>query len=316
MTATYLPPIRSAIVAAPSRFAASRGTGSALAIAVLLALLPAAAVRAQTPPAGTSPAPSFEVASIKPNRSGDMSMSIMFQPGRFVATGMAVKQLITMAYDIKDFQVTGGPGWIDADRFDIDAKEPEGFAEGLDKLPRDQRRAKLGQLIQSLLADRFALKVSHATKELPVYALVVAKSGPKIQAAKPGDTYPNGIKGPDGRALGHGGMMRMGPGQLTGQGLPIASLVGLLSQQLGRDVLDQTNLKGNYDFDLRWTPDQVPAGMPMGPEGPKPVEGPPPDTSGPSIFTAIQEQLGLKLESTKGPVEILVIDHIERPSEN
>ena len=102
--------------------------------------------------------------------------------------------------------------------------------------------------------------MSHGTKELPVYALVVAKNGPKLQEAKPGDTYPNGIKGPDGRALGHGGMMRMGPGQLTGQGVPMTFLVQQLSQQLGRTVLDQTGLKGNYDFTLKWTPDQSPAG--------------------------------------------------------
>lgn len=173
-------------------------------------------------------------------------------------------------------------------------------------------------MIQSLLADRFKLKVSHSTRELPVYALVVAKTGPKLHDAKPGDTYPNGIKGPDGRPVGGAGMMRMRPGQLIGQGFSIASLAGLLSQQLGRTVMDQTGLKGNYDFTLQWTSDQRPVAMPAGPVGVSSgADGvPPSDSSGPSIFTALQEQLGLKLESTKGPVDIIVIDHIERPSEN
>jgi uncharacterized protein (TIGR03435 family) len=275
-------------------------------------------IRAQSPPTTAAAPPSFEVASIKPNRSGDMRMGIRFQPGRFNASGATVKQLITLAYDVRDFQVSGGPSWISSDKYDIDAKEPDALAEELAKLPPDQRREKMGLLMQSLLADRFQLRVSHGTKELPVYALVIAKNGPKIQEAKPGDSYPNGMKGRDGRALGHGGMIGMAPGQLTGQGVPLVFLVQQLAQQLGRRVLDQTGLKGNYDFTLKWTPDQSSAAMLQGPPGggPGPDNAPPPDSSGPSIFTAIQEQLGLKLESTKGPVETLVIDHVAQPSEN
>jgi uncharacterized protein (TIGR03435 family) len=274
-------------------------------------------LRAQSPPAAAA-APSFEVASIKPNRAGDNRIGIRFQPGRFTTTGSTVKQLIGLAYNVRDFQVTGGPSWISSDRYDIDAKEPEGFSEELQKLPPDQRRGKLGLLIQSLLADRFQLKLSHGTKELPVYALVVAKDGPKIQEAKPGDAYPNGIKRPDGRPAGSAGMMAMGPGELTGQGVPITFLVQQLSQQLGRKVLDQTGLKGIYDLNLKWTPDPGSAAMMQGPPGagPAPDNAPPPYTSGPSIFTAVQEQLGLKLEATKGPVEILIIDHVAQPSEN
>jgi uncharacterized protein (TIGR03435 family) len=285
---------------------------------VVFGLVSAAQIRAQSPPMAAAPALSFEVVSVKPNRSGDMRTGIRFQPGRFTSTGSTVKQLIGLAYNVRDFQVTGGPSWISSDKFDIDAKEPDGFTEELQKLPPDQRREKMGLLLQSLLADRFQLKVSHGTKDLPIYALVVAKNGPKIQAAKPGDTYPNGMKAPDGRVLGHGGMMGMSPGQLTGQGVPLAFLVQQLAQQLGRNVLDQTGLKGNYDFTLKWTPDQGSPGMFQSPPGagPAPDNAPPPDTSGPSIFTAVQEQLGLKLESTKGPVEILIIDHVEKPSEN
>jgi uncharacterized protein (TIGR03435 family) len=291
---------------------------AAIAGPVVFGLINASQICAQSTPATRAPLPSFEVASIKPNRSADMRIGIRFMPGRFTTTGATVKQLITLAYDVRDFQVSGGPSWISTDKYDIDAKEPDALADELAKLTPDQRHEKMELLIQSLLADRFQLKVSHGTKELPVYALVVAKNGPKIQEAKPGDTYPNGMKGPDGRALGHGGIMRMGSGQFTGQGVPMIFLVQQLSQQLGRTVVDQTGLKGNYDFTLKWTPDQTAPGMIMVPPGggPGPDNPPSPDSSGPSIFTAVQEQLGLKLESTKGRVEIIVIDHVEKPSEN
>jgi uncharacterized protein (TIGR03435 family) len=174
----------------------------------------------------------------------------------------------------------------------------------------------MGLMVQGLLADRFQLKVSHATKDLPVYALVVAKNGPKLHEAKPGDTYPNGIRGLDGVA--HPGMMRMGPGQLTGQALEMGALTTVLSQQLGRTILDHTGLKGQYDISLQWTPDVGEGMMFGGPAGPKPPgENPaPPESTGPSIYTALQEQLGLKLDSTKGPVEIVVVDRVEQPSEN
>ncbi len=290
---------------------------AAVAGPVVFGLVNAPQIRAQSSQTPSAPLPSFEVASIKPNRSEALWISTRFLPGRFTETGMTAKQLIALAYDVRDFQVSGGPSWISSDKYDIEAKEPDSLADELPKLLPDQRREKLGLMIQSLLADRFELKVSHGTKDLSVYALVVAKNGPKLQEAKPGDTYPNGIKDADGRPVGQARIMQMGRGQLTGQGLPIASLVRVLSQQLGRTVVDQTGLKGNYDFTLQWTPDQSQA-IPMGPEGGKPAteSAPPPDSSGPSIFTAIQEQLGLKLEPTKGPVDIIVIDHIERPSEN
>jgi uncharacterized protein (TIGR03435 family) len=171
-------------------------------------------------------------------------------------------------------------------------------------------------MLQALLADQFKLKVSHQREEHPVYALAVAKNGSKLREAKPGDTYPNGIKDEAGHAVGRTWWMERG--HLIGQGVSMESLVGLLSQYLARTVLNQTGLTGDYDFTLRWTPDQGEGAILKGPEGGKPGtdNAPPPESSGPSIFTAIQEQLGLKLESTTGPVEIVVIDHVERPSEN
>jgi uncharacterized protein (TIGR03435 family) len=289
---------------------------AAVAGPVVFGLLNIPQGRAQSPQRTGAPSPSFEVVSIKPNRSEELRISIGFQPGRFIASGTTVKQLIALAYDVRDIQVSGGPSWVDSERYNIDAKEPDSVVEELPKLPPAERGEQLRLMVQSLLADRFKLKLRHESKEHPVYALVVAKNGPKLQEAKPGDTYPNGMKGPDG--VGRAGMMNMGPGQLTGQGLPMESLARLLSQQLGRTVLDQTGLKGNYDFTIQWTPDQSQPAMLKGPEGGKPAtdNAPPPESSGLSLFTAIQEQLGLKLESRKGPVEFLVIDHVEKPSEN
>jgi uncharacterized protein (TIGR03435 family) len=150
---------------------------------------------------------------------------------------------------------------------------------------------------------------------LPIYELVVAKSGSKLKESMPGDAHDNGIKGSNGP--GRGGMMRMGRGQVSGQGIPAASLANLLSQQLQQTVIDKTELTGKYDFTLQWTPDEGSAPMFKGTEaGPQRTDSAPADATGPSIFTAIQEQLGLKLQSAKGPVETLVIDHVEIPSEN
>ncbi len=281
---------------------------------------------AQLAPMSTLPtSASFEVASIKPNHSGDRRFFVSWQPGRFNATGMTVKFLITMAYGVKDFQVSGGPGWVNSERYDIDAKEPDSIAQELEKLPDEQREPLADSMLQSLLADRFQLKLTHGTKDMPAYALVVAKNGAKLQAAKPEGTQAQAQSGPGGHP--HGPMLRMGRGELTGQGIALSFLANMLSQQLGRTVLDKTGLKGNYDFTLKWTPEQGqgmmmggpgggPGGGPPHGGGPPPDGAPPPDASGPSIFTALQEQLGLKLEPTKAPAEVLTIDHVERPSEN
>ena len=275
-----------------------------------------AAGSAQSAPMSTLPtSASFEVASIKPNHSGERRFFVSWQPGRFNATGMTLKFLITMAYDVKDFQVSGGPGWVNSERYDIDAKEPDSIAQELEKLPLEQRRQLGESMLQSLLADRFQLKLTRGTKDMPAYALVVAKGGPKLQEAKPVDTQAEAPSGPGGHP--HRPMMRVGRGEINGQGVELSFLASVLSQQLGRTVLDKTGLTGNYDLALKWTPEQGEGMMMGGPGGGPPPDGAPPvDASGPSIFTALQEQLGLKLEATKAPAEVLTIDHVERPSEN
>ena len=298
---------------------------------VLLGLLRVPPTRAQSSPATGPPAVSFEVAAIKPNRSGDWRVMMRSGPGGFRATGIWVRHLIAIAYNVRDFQVTGGPNWINSERFDIRAKEPDSVVAEMQKLSQDKREELFRSMVQSLLADRFKLKVGTQTKELPAYALVVAKGGPKLQAAK-SDADLKGLKGPEGRE--QRGKMSFGMGDLTIPDAPLSTLARMLSLQLGRTVLDQTGLEGNYDFTLKWTPGQGEEILGMGPGGggPEPGKGmvgrgpedggpqlaspPPPDMSGPSIFTAIHEQLGLKLEPTKAPAEVLVVEHVERPSEN
>jgi bla regulator protein blaR1 len=256
---------------------------------------------------------SYEVASIKPEKTGSMMFRVLNTPDGFSAT-TTVQMLIRVAYGIEDNQISAAPGWVSSEKYDVEAKMDQDTAEKLKKIAEAQMEPTRQHMLQTLLADRFKLTIHRETKELPIYSLVVAKGGAKLHEAKPDDNYLNGIKGLDGRPVPAGAhLMRMGRGELRGQSLGMGQIAHLLTMQTGRTVVDNTGLKGNYDFTLHWTPDQSTPAL-NGPGG-----GPDSTTSsesGPSIFTAVQEQLGLKLESQKGPVEILVIDHVEKPSEN
>jgi uncharacterized protein (TIGR03435 family) len=268
--------------------------------------------------AGGEKALMYDAVSIKPNKPEGDRIMIRIQTGgdRYAASGISLKGLIQYAYNLKmEDQISGVTGPVSNARFDIEAKIDEDTVAALKKLSNDEGNAQRRLLMQAMLADRFKLKVHHETKELPIYSLVVAKGGSKLKDADPNDTYANGIKGPDGVA--HAGVMRMSNGTLTAQGIPISNLVNNLSLQLHRQVVDKTELTGKYDITLKWTPDDN-----HGAAGPADNHGAatPADVStadsGPSIFTALQEQLGLKLEPTKGPVETIVVDHVEMPSEN
>jgi uncharacterized protein (TIGR03435 family) len=252
----------------------------------------------------------FEAASVKPSSSADKrllyNMSNVVAGGQFTVSNVTVKRLIQDAYRIKQFQISGGPGWVGSELFDIAAK-PDGPVS----------LEQFQNMLQSLLAERFQLAIKSDTKEMPVYALVVAKNGPKFKAAHESD--PN-IVDLNGRPLPQGtGRARITiirRGRLTTQGTDMASLADSLANFLGRTVLDKTGLTGIYDLKLEWKPDENQVAMfgAMGvPEG---FGAPPPDWDGPSLFTALDEQLGLKLDSQKGPVDIFTIEHIERPSAN
>jgi len=289
---------------------------AAVAGPVVFGLMKAPQASAQSTQAANAPPPSFEVASIKPNRSGTNMVQLFMKPGEFSARAETVKEVIKFAYDIKsDNQLSRGPGWIDSEKYDIDAKEEDSVAEKLQKLPFEEQDKQVRSMVRSLLAVRFKLEVSHETKDLPVYALLVAKNGPKLTETKVPPPAAGGASAPN---KGFRGIRFTGPGELSGTNINIGLLADVLSEdaELGRLVIDQTGLKGNYDWTLKWTPAPGAPVFKGADGGQVPTDAPPPGSSGPSIFTAIQEQLGLKLESSKGPVELLVIDHIERPTEN
>lgn len=295
-------------------------------LAMMLVALPLApATYAQTAAAGSAPVsdagrdvsnptlPSLEVASIKPDKSGTMMMRIMFPADGITVTNFSVHMLLREALGVSDNQIMGEPGWLNSEHFDIDAKVA---AEDVPRL-KALRPADRWAMLLPVLEDRFGLKFHHETKDLTQYVLVVAKGGLKMKEAAPGDAYANGLKGPDGKE-GGAGMMRVEPGQVVAQAVPVANLVRYLSFQLHSAVVDKTGLTGKYDINLKWTPDESEGMMMRPPDGSQPGAGnpAPPTTTGPSIFTALEEQLGLKLEAHKEPGDVIVIDHIEQPSPN
>lgn len=231
--------------------------------------------------------PAFEVASVKLNRSGGDRGGISLLPGRITVSNMTLKGLVRYAYDLRDIQISGGPAWFDSDRWDIAATSTGAISD-------DERR----QMLQTLLAERFQLTVRHESKDLPVYALTVAKNGSKLK--------PNADqKTPRIQT----GVSEKGLLRLVGEDAPVSRLTPALVAYVGRIVVDRTGLEGRFDFKLEWVPDA--ANMPLI-NGAKMV----PAEDGPSIFTAVQEQLGLRLESTKAPVEVLVVDRAEKATEN
>jgi uncharacterized protein (TIGR03435 family) len=249
--------------------------------------LPHPHARAQaTPP---PPSATFDVISIHENNTAtDGHHHIYNNPSEshFRTVNLSLKDLLQFAYDLPKSQIIGGPPWLDSTMFDIDAKSDPSIDAELQALPADQARHRKQLMVQVLLADRFKLVAHQETRQLPVYALVVAKGGPKFK--------PSGINGTTistGRARLH----------VAGTDDTVALLARELAQVLGRVVLNNTGISGRYDLTLQWTPDDA---------------GPPDPNMPPGIFTAIQEQLGLKLESTKGSVPVLVLDQVETPSAN
>lgn len=242
-------------------------------------------------------AQSFEVVSIKPSNPTATGTRVGIAPGgSFQARNVTLRNLIQQAYDVHDFQLFGGPGWINTEKYDIEAKGngPEVSEADLIKMSDEQRNQFQQQMrgkLQALLTDRFRLKVHRETKEMSVYALVIAKNGPKIVKKTDSFTPQTSLST---RRNAEGNVV------LTGTNVPMAYLVQRLSSQLERSVVDKTELKGNFDFKLTFAP--------LAPD--------PGDTDGPSIFTALEEQLGLKLESQRGPVEVVLIDAVEHPSAN
>jgi uncharacterized protein (TIGR03435 family) len=298
-----------------------------LSTVVVVALTTGRGLGAQAPEApASSNRPTFEAASVKANKSGG-PFQLIFQPGgRFRATNVTLKMLIGAAYGtpqpLPDFQQEGGPKWMESDRFDVIAKAPGDPKPGPNGPPPE-----MFLMIQSMLEERFHLKVHFEMKDMPIYALVLARSdgklGPRMtlsttdcaalmasMRARGGPPPPPapGERPPCGA--------RMFPGNLSAGAMTMTQVVNGLARMpgLNRTVVDRTGLTGAYDFDLTFTPDQVPQGRGDPPPGAPPL--PAIDPNGPSLFTALQEQLGLKLEPTRAPVNVLVIDRAEQPTDD
>jgi uncharacterized protein (TIGR03435 family) len=252
---------------------------------------------------------SFEVASIKRNNSGVGGGMMRRLPNGANLVNVPLQMIIVQAYEIQSSQLEGGPSWIYSDGFDIQAK-----AE------RELKPPEFRELMRNLLAERFGLVTHTEQKTRPVYALVQVKTGklgPKLRKSETDCTALAGRGGapppppaPD-EPIQCG--MRMGPAQLTAGGTSMASLANMLSRLFDRMVIDKTGLAGAYDFDLAFAPTQTPQGPPPGTPAPDPSTI---ESGAPDLFTAIREQLGLKLESQKAPVDVVVIDKVEPPTEN
>jgi len=260
----------------------------------------------------------FEVVSIHPDYPDGHRMRIGMGPdARFVAEGITMQRLVCMAYGIQEFQLDGAPVWFKNDRWSIKAKSESDVEEQFPKLTDDQKMAIGKQMVQAMLADRFKLHLRQESKEVPVLGIVVDKNGPKLHAAAAGDTYPNGLK--EGNGTGHSGMMRFNGTQLTAQGIKLDNLASFLSGQLNQVVQNKTGLDGLYDFKLEWSPetDRPRASQQTVGESSPSSNGAALDgNAGTSLFTAIREQLGLKLQEQKGAVPVYVVEKADKPTDN
>jgi uncharacterized protein (TIGR03435 family) len=222
------------------------------------------------------PVPQFAAATVKPSNTGDNNSSYNTNNGRVTVRNETLKQILTSVYSVREFQISGGPGWLDADRFSIDA-----VAES------KSTQKDLSAMMQSLLAERFQLALRKETRPFAGYALVAAKGGIKIQPVD-----------------GEGSGMSTNNGKLTARHASMDRLADWVARQVERPVVNETGIEGGFDFTLEWARER--GGM----------RAEPGDGAGPTIFTALSEQLGLRLESKKVPVEVLIIDKAEKPAEN
>ncbi len=242
---------------------------------------------------GTTPQPAFtgyDVVSIKPNVSGSGSMRISARETTFQATNTSLKMMLVNAYGVRDALISGLPKWAESARWDINAKIVDPLPEvASSKLSREQSTELYRTKVQSILNDRFHLKAHKETRILPLYELVVIPGPLRFKKSEPSEEEHSGIN--------------VHNRNMTGTAIPLSAFAGFLSDQVGRTVMDKTGLEGTYDFTLKWSPDELAeAAKETGI-----IDRPP------EIYTALQEQLGLKLVSGKGSSEVLVVDSVEQP---
>lgn len=234
--------------------------------------------KTSTPPKALS----WDVISVKPNHSLDSSSFMRMTPNGMETRNMTLHVLFINAFEVhSENQIVGYPSWVASDCFDIQAKMDADALTAYRALEGQASEEQWHALVRQILEERFGLKYHREQRDLPVYDLVVAPDGPKLKESVPHQ----------------GGASSVGPGKLTAHSYKMSSLAFSLSSAAGRVVLDKTGLSGEYDFELTWAPDNQP-------------------DAGPSIFSALQDQLGLKLKPAKAPLEVIVIDHLQRPSEN
>jgi uncharacterized protein (TIGR03435 family) len=240
--------------------------------------------------AGAQAPVAFEAATIKRNLSNSAGMETLFMAGGFRAQNHPVRELIRYAYEVQSYRIVGGPDWIRAERFDV-----IGRAAG------DVPRGALSAMLQTLLADRFKLRAHLEVREMPIYALVAARSdrrpgaqltpGSAARCRPPGPGVPSWEAGKPPRC----GALLSNPGVAMGYSVTLKQLADFLAETVDRSVVDRTGLSETFDLDLKWAPGLI-------------------DEKAPGLFTALQEQLGLRLESQRGPVEVLVVDDVEHPT--
>jgi bla regulator protein BlaR1 len=281
-------------------------TAAFLAIAVPIAfgMFHATPSQAQSALVGNTPTgPAFTSVSIKPHppttEPNTSKIAFDMHDGSFTARGVTLQTLIELAYHAQGAQLMGSPEWVNTAKFDVDAKADSSFTADMHQHMADHTNGgdPASAMFKSLLADQFKLALHSETRNLPAYELVVDSNGPKLQESK--DVH----------------MMRVDRGALNSQGIPIILLAQQLSLRLGRPVVDRTGLKGHYAFDLHWTPDPSEEERLRSSDW-QGADGTAPQPNGPSLLEAVQQQLGLKLVSVIEPVQVLVIDHAEDPSQN
>jgi uncharacterized protein (TIGR03435 family) len=292
-------------------------------LAVSFVVLPSIQPRvtAQAGPPSPSEASTFEVASIRPNNSGGNGVFFTYQGGRFNATNATLRMLIRNSYGVQDSQIVGGPTWMNSDRFNVVAKGEVGQSPAF-PVAQVGGPSRLQLMMQALLADRFKVVVHKEHKELHVYALAVARSDGRLGARLRRADVDCAALAAEARRTGSPAQTTLpaqaradpcslsrSAGSISIGGRPLTQLANSLSNILGRPVVDHTGLTGNFDIDLTWTPEQM---APAFPVTAQPTAAP---ADGPSIFTAIREQLGLKLVSQTSAAEVLVVDRAERPVE-
>jgi len=289
----------------------------ALALPLVFGLLNAPKMRAQEQAAAPGASKSNVELMIKSDAGGEAHrVGMMYSDTGFKAMHATLQALLQEAYGVQANQIIGGPDWIKTAQFDLEIgpKDDKSAPSGMSiEQSLEQSRIRNQRLLQAALAERFKVALHPETRELSTYALVVGDDGPKLQPSKPASSYPDPVKGPDGIPMNKSFRIKLDGSQagleqagLEARGMSTSDMASHFSRQLGTVVVDKTGLTGDYDFSLNWTSDASGRGT---------FNAPVSDASASSLLAAIQEQLGLKLEQQKGPMQVLVIDHAERPAE-